>query len=105
MFDFEINIHGARVIVVRTPLCAGCHSDGEIDANIEALNRDGRLHPIVPPKSTALGDFITKYHLGDPQDTRDSWRPHRRRERLYRELRVIDASKDAGAWEEAPDEA
>jgi phosphatidylserine/phosphatidylglycerophosphate/cardiolipin synthase-like enzyme len=78
---------------------------GSLIAAIEALNRDGRLHPIVPPKTTALGDFITKYHLGDPQDTRDSWRPHRRRERLYAELRMIDASKDARSWEEAPDEA
>ena len=41
VFDFEIDVfHGARVVVKREPLCAGCLSDGEIDANIKLLKDD-----------------------------------------------------------------
>jgi phosphatidylserine/phosphatidylglycerophosphate/cardiolipin synthase-like enzyme len=55
---------------------------------IDSLNREGRLQPIEPPKTTAVGAFVAKYHLGDPQDTHDAWRPFRRRERLYKDARV-----------------
>ena len=37
VFDFKIDIHGAKVVVVREPLMAGCLDDGTIDANIKAL--------------------------------------------------------------------
>lgn len=40
VFDFEINIHGAHIVVQREPLCAGCLSDGEIDANIKLLKEN-----------------------------------------------------------------
>jgi phosphatidylserine/phosphatidylglycerophosphate/cardiolipin synthase-like enzyme len=62
---------------------------GGLVGAIDALNREGRLHPIEPPKVTALGEFVAKYHLGDPQDPRDSWRPGRRRERLYKEAHEL----------------
>jgi phosphatidylserine/phosphatidylglycerophosphate/cardiolipin synthase-like enzyme len=62
---------------------------GGLVGAIEALNRDGRLNPIEPPETTVLGEFVTKYHLGDPQDTRDAWRPNRRRERLYQEAHAL----------------
>ena len=65
---------------------------GSLVGAIDALNREGRLHPIEPPGVTAVGEFVTKYHLGDPQDTRDAWRPNRRRERLYQQAQ---AAKDA----------
>jgi phosphatidylserine/phosphatidylglycerophosphate/cardiolipin synthase-like enzyme len=58
---------------------------GGLGPAIDALNRSGRLLPIQPPETTAVGDFIARHHLGDPQDTRDAWRPNRRRERLYRQ--------------------
>ncbi|MFN3513699.1 MAG: phospholipase D-like domain-containing protein [Phenylobacterium sp.] len=57
-----------------------------IDA-IESLNADGRLVEIRPMKQSALGEFIAAYHIGDPADVEDSWRPLRRRERLYAALR------------------
>jgi phosphatidylserine/phosphatidylglycerophosphate/cardiolipin synthase-like enzyme len=59
---------------------------GLVDA-IDALNRDNRLRPIEPPEVTAFGEFVAKYHLGDPQDPRDSWNPARRRARLYEAVR------------------
>jgi phosphatidylserine/phosphatidylglycerophosphate/cardiolipin synthase-like enzyme len=63
---------------------AYARSGGLVGA-IDALNRDGRLRSIEPPETTAFGEFVAHYHLGDPQDTHDAWRPNRRRERLYRE--------------------
>jgi hypothetical protein len=40
VFDFDIDIHGARVVVRQELLCAGCRSDGEVDANIRLLKDD-----------------------------------------------------------------
>jgi phosphatidylserine/phosphatidylglycerophosphate/cardiolipin synthase-like enzyme len=56
---------------------------------IDALNRDGRLQPIEPPKVTRVGEVIAEFHLGDPQDVRDSWNPFRRRQRLYDRVRAM----------------
>jgi phosphatidylserine/phosphatidylglycerophosphate/cardiolipin synthase-like enzyme len=62
---------------------------GGLVGAIDALNREQRLRPIEPPETSAVGDFITRHHLGDPQDTRDAWRPGRRRERLYAEANTL----------------
>lgn len=62
---------------------------GGLVGAIDTLNRDGRLQPIEPPKVTGFGEFVAKYHLGDPQDPRDSWNPGRRRERLYEAVRAM----------------
>jgi phosphatidylserine/phosphatidylglycerophosphate/cardiolipin synthase-like enzyme len=62
---------------------------GGLAGAVDALNREGRLQPIEPPDTTILGEFVAKYHLGDPQDTHDAWRPNRRRERLYREAHAV----------------
>ena len=40
VFDFDINIHGARVVVRQGPLCPGCLSDGEVDGQIRLLKAD-----------------------------------------------------------------
>ncbi len=70
---------------------------GGLVGAIDALNRErGRLKVIEPPGTTAFGEFVTRNHLGDPQDTRDAWRPNRRRERLYEELRAIDGGDLTG---------
>jgi hypothetical protein len=39
-FDFDIDIHGARVVPAKTPLMPACLSEGEIDWNIKALKDD-----------------------------------------------------------------
>jgi hypothetical protein len=62
---------------------------GGLGGAIDALNRDGRLAPMEPPKLSAPGEFIAAYHIGDPSDVSDSWRIGRRRERLMREARAI----------------
>lgn len=68
---------------------------GGLVGAIDALNREGRLQPIEPPKVTAFGEFVSHFHLGDPQDTRDSWLPGRRRERLYAAVRAVGLDKGA----------
>lgn len=60
---------------------------GGLSRAIDALNREGRLRPIEPPKLSPAGEFVSRYHLGDPQDPADSWNPFRRRQRLYRAVR------------------
>ena len=40
VFDFEIDVHGARVIAVREPIFPACLSGGEIDENIRLLKAD-----------------------------------------------------------------
>jgi hypothetical protein len=40
VFDFDIDTHGARVVVRLHPLCSGCHTDREVDANIKRLKDD-----------------------------------------------------------------
>ena len=60
---------------------------GGLGGAIDALNRDGRLAPVEPPKMSPVGEFIAAYHMGDPSSVGDSWRLGRRRERLMREAR------------------
>jgi phosphatidylserine/phosphatidylglycerophosphate/cardiolipin synthase-like enzyme len=62
---------------------------GGLGGAIDALNRDGRLAPIAPPKLDPVSEFIAAYHMGDPSGVDDSWRLGRRRERLMREARQI----------------
>jgi phosphatidylserine/phosphatidylglycerophosphate/cardiolipin synthase-like enzyme len=62
---------------------------GGLAGAIDALNRDGRLAPIEPPKLDPFSEFIAAYHMGDPSGVEDSWRLGRRRERLIREAREI----------------
>lgn len=56
---------------------------------IDALNREGRLMPIDPGGGGGFEAFISSYHLGDPADVGDSWRPMRRRQRLFDQARNL----------------
>jgi phosphatidylserine/phosphatidylglycerophosphate/cardiolipin synthase-like enzyme len=62
---------------------------GGLVGAIDALNREGRLHTIEPPKTSHFGEFVSAYHLGDPAHVSDSWRVTRRRDRLYAQAREI----------------
>jgi len=72
---------------------------GGLVGAVDALNREGRLRPIEPPKVTAIGGFVAHYHLGDPQDPKDSWNPIRRRERLYEAVRQLKQLSSAAIRE------
>lgn len=65
---------------------------GGLVGAIDALNREGRLREIHPTRSSHLSELIAAYHLGDPYDPSDSWRPWRRRERLFDEARALSES-------------
>ena len=53
-------------------------------ATIDALARSskGRLSPLSPVPMGPLASLIADYHLGDPLDASDSWRPLLRKKRL-----------------------
>jgi len=93
---FRDRLVGHFMGVTGDAVAKACVEFGGLGAAIDALNRDGRLAPIEPPKMSAVGEFIAAYHLGDPSDVSDSWRLGRRRERLIREAREIaDARRPA----------
>ncbi|MBS0335049.1 MAG: phospholipase [Proteobacteria bacterium] len=81
-----MSVTGDAVAKARTEL-------GGLGAAIDHLNREGRLQPIEPPKVTRFGEVVAEYHLGDPQDTKDSWNPVRRRQRLYERVRAMQELK------------
>jgi phosphatidylserine/phosphatidylglycerophosphate/cardiolipin synthase-like enzyme len=56
-------------------------------AAVDALARSslGRLSPLSPVPMGPLASLIADYHLGDPLDASDSWRPLLRKQRLDRE--------------------
>jgi phosphatidylserine/phosphatidylglycerophosphate/cardiolipin synthase-like enzyme len=62
---------------------------GSLVRAIDALNREGRLNEIDPVRNSALTEFVAAYHLGDPAGPPDSWRPWRRRERLFARARAL----------------
>jgi phosphatidylserine/phosphatidylglycerophosphate/cardiolipin synthase-like enzyme len=74
---------------------------GGLAGAVDALNREGRLTPIKPPKLGPVAEFIAAYHLGDPSDTKDSWRLGRRRDRLFKQARVMAESGRADDWQKA----
>lgn len=49
---------------------------------IDSLNAAGRLKPIPAVRPNLADRIITAYHIGDPTDVSDAWRPDRRRLRL-----------------------
>jgi len=62
---------------------------GGLIAAVDEMNRHGRLRPIEPRKLDRFGEFVAKFHLGDPMSVADSWAPLRRRDRLYRMARSV----------------
>ena len=70
-----IGVSGERVADAR----AKC---GGLGAAIDELNDQGRLRPISPRRPSLFDQTISAYHLGDPTDVNDAWRPRRRRRAL-----------------------
>ena len=92
--------HEAKIAHLRTHLLAhwlGCSEDviadavraaGSLTGGLEALRTNGytRLRPIERGKMNLVSAFVSKYHLGDPVSSRDSWRPWARRKALRHTL-------------------
>jgi phosphatidylserine/phosphatidylglycerophosphate/cardiolipin synthase-like enzyme len=62
----------------------------------DALSRasGGRLVRIEPAPMGPLASLVAAYHLGDPMDPRDSWRPLLRRRRLKSEAELVGVGLD-----------
>ena len=65
--------------------------DASLIRAIEALNRHGRLVPILPKRLGRFARFIADFHLGDPTSPKDSMRPFNRRKFLNEQVREIAA--------------
>ena len=61
---------------------------GDLGEAMRALGGGGRLRPLKPMFLGPFGEFVAAFHIGDPTDPQDSWRPLRRRERLYSRVRA-----------------
>ena len=73
---------------------------GSLAATIEALDVGPlrRLRPLMPEPIGPLARFIAAYHLGDPADREDSWRPWRRKDVIEGErLRFLSDLRRVGA--------
>ena len=68
-------------------------SEGGLGRAIEALRAQGlcRLRPIEAKPLGPFATFIATFHLGDPINPSDSWRPWRRKAALKREVRFLVA--------------
>ncbi len=60
-------------------------------ATVDTLARSSgwRLSPLSPVPMGPLASLIADYHLGDPLDARDSWRPLLRKKRLEGEAGAV----------------
>jgi phosphatidylserine/phosphatidylglycerophosphate/cardiolipin synthase-like enzyme len=64
-------------------------ASGSLAQALWALDRGERLRPLQAQRLGLAGEFIAEFHLGDPTDVGDSWRPARRRQLLVDESRAI----------------
>jgi len=72
---------------------------GSLAGAIDALNVGDprRLRPLAPTRLGPLARVIAAYHLGDPADSEDSWRPWKRRAVIEGErLRFLEDIKRVG---------
>lgn len=65
---------------------------GGLAAALHALDADGRLRPLPPRRLGLFGEFVAEFHIGDPADVSDSWRPWLRRDRMMRASRAFRAA-------------
>jgi phosphatidylserine/phosphatidylglycerophosphate/cardiolipin synthase-like enzyme len=54
-----------------------------------ALDGGRRLRPLDSARLGPFGEFVAEFHIGDPAEAADSWRPWRRRERLLDDARAF----------------
>ena len=71
---------------------AAARSDGSLAAALAGLDPGRRLRPASARRLSAVGEFIADFHLGDPAEASDSWRPALRRRKLLAERRMLRQS-------------
>jgi phosphatidylserine/phosphatidylglycerophosphate/cardiolipin synthase-like enzyme len=83
-------------------VAAAERSGGSFAESVRALGAVGRLRDIEPEHLGPLGEFVAAFHIGDPVDAADAWRPARRRERLYDRVRALRQAAIAAGEIPAP---
>ena len=83
-----IGVSGARVAGARA-------KSGGLGSAIDELNGQGRLRPIPRVRPGLFDQVVSAYHLGDPTDVGDAWRPRRRRQALLARSAVDEARLQA----------
>jgi phosphatidylserine/phosphatidylglycerophosphate/cardiolipin synthase-like enzyme len=86
-------------------VAAARERNGGLAAGLRALDAGARLRPLSHRRLGRFGEFVADFHLGDPCNVHDSWRPWRRRERLADEARALrEAARSADGGEPRPSE-
>jgi phosphatidylserine/phosphatidylglycerophosphate/cardiolipin synthase-like enzyme len=62
---------------------------GSLSEALWALDGGRRLRALEPRRLGPVGEFIAEFHIGDPTDVEDSWRPFRRREQTIAQAREL----------------
>jgi phosphatidylserine/phosphatidylglycerophosphate/cardiolipin synthase-like enzyme len=62
---------------------------GSLAETFWALDGGVRLRPLEARRLGLAGEFVAEFHIGDPIDVEDSWRPLRRRKRLLAQARAL----------------
>lgn len=71
---------------------ASARGDGSFAAALLGLDAGRRLRRASERRLAAVGEFIADFHIGDPADVSDSWRPDLRRRKLLEESRALRAA-------------
>ena len=66
---------------------------GSLAQGLWALDGGRRLRPLEARRLGLLGEFIADFHIGDPTDVSDSWRPRRRKDALLAGVEAIRAAR------------
>jgi phosphatidylserine/phosphatidylglycerophosphate/cardiolipin synthase-like enzyme len=67
---------------------------GSLAQGLWALDGGRRLRPLEARRLGLIGEFIADFHIGDPTDVTDSWRPWRRPADLLAGVRAIRTGRD-----------
>jgi phosphatidylserine/phosphatidylglycerophosphate/cardiolipin synthase-like enzyme len=62
---------------------------GSLAEALWLLDEGVRLRPLEARRLGLAGEFVAEFHIGDPTDVEDSWRPTWRRERLLAQSRAL----------------
>jgi phosphatidylserine/phosphatidylglycerophosphate/cardiolipin synthase-like enzyme len=62
---------------------------GSLPQALWTLDTERRLRPLQSRRLGMVGEFIADFHIGDPIDVAESWRPIRRRRRLLADVREL----------------
>jgi phosphatidylserine/phosphatidylglycerophosphate/cardiolipin synthase-like enzyme len=75
---------------------------GSLGEGLWALNDGARLRPLEARRLGLFGEWVAEFHIGDPSEVGNSWRPARRRVALTQATRALRQALAARALESRP---